>query len=214
MKIILIGPPGSGKGTQSKKVSEKMNIPHISTGDLLRDEVKNNTELGVKVNSIIKSGELVSDDIIFKVLEKRLSEPDCRNGFILDGFPRNLKQANMLEKFRIDIVIYLDVPDNEVINRISSRYQCKNCGAIYGYDKKPRVAGVCDVCNGELYQRNDDKPETVKKRLEIFHKDTEPVLDFYEQKGILFKVNGVDSKSEIEKKIMALINSRKLLKMS
>lgn len=201
MKIVIIGPQGSGKGTQAKILSSKLGIPHISTGDILREEIKGGTELGNKVKTLIEKGELVSDEIIFEILRKRISKPDCKNGFIFDGVPRTMEQAKMLEGIGIDKVIYLDIPDDISVKRISSRYQCKNCGTIYGHDVRPKVIGRCDHCNAELYQRDDDKPEAVKKRLEIFHKETEPIIRLYKQKGILIRIDGSQTIQDVARAI-------------
>lgn len=192
MKLVLLGPPGSGKGTYSSRIAKEFEIPHISTGDLLREEVKKGTELGERAKEYMNRGELVPNEIVLEILKQRLQQPDCERGFILDGFPRNLEQAKILGTIAtIDLVIYLDVPDEIIIERLSNRRICRECGAIYNLKSMPpKVPGKCDVCGSELYQRDDDKPETIKNRLEVYREQTKPLIDHYKEKGILaeFKI--------------------------
>jgi adenylate kinase len=194
MKLIFIGPQGSGKGTQAKILAEKLQIPHISTGDLFRSL---SGELKQKVDSIINQGNLVPDELTLEILKQRLNQPDTENGFILDGFPRNNNQAGLLETITpIDKVIEITLSDKEAIKRISGRVNCKDCNANFNEltSPKPKTQGICDLCQGKLVRRADDTKEAVKKRLNTYHSETEPILDFYKEK--LIKING---EQEIEK---------------
>ncbi|MEM0372626.1 MAG: adenylate kinase [archaeon] len=186
MKLVFFGPPGSGKGTYSTRVAEKLRIPHISTGDIFRDNVKKQTPLGKKVEDLLKQGKLVPDEITNEIVKKRLSESDCMNGFALDGYPRTMAQAKALDSYqKIDAVINIEVPENVIMRRITTRRMCK-CGASYNtLTLKPKKDGVCDKCSGELYQRSDDTEEAVKKRLEEYDKLTRPLLDYYSAKKIV-----------------------------
>lgn len=192
MRLILIGASGAGKGTQAKKISNKYGIPHISTGDILREHINLKTEIGIKVKSILDEGGLVSDQIITELVQIRISEQDCKNGFILDGFPRTLSQAKALEVITyIDKAIYIKVEDNHIIERLAGRRTCKSCSAMYHLEySKPRVSNICDVCGSELSQREDDAPEVIKERLSIFHELTFPIISYYREKGLLFEVSG------------------------
>ncbi|MEM1582121.1 MAG: adenylate kinase [Candidatus Bathyarchaeia archaeon] len=187
MRIIILGPPGSGKGTYASRLSVILGIPHISTGDMVREEIKAQTEIGKKIKEYSDRGELVPDEIIVRLLLERLRKPDAQKGFILDGFPRTFKQAEILEKIsEIDVVLNLNVPDEIIVQRLSNRLTCKQCGAIYNrLTLKPRVDGVCDVCGGELYQREDDKPEVIRERLNVYKRSTEPLINYYKEKGLL-----------------------------
>ncbi|MEM2941263.1 MAG: adenylate kinase [Thermoproteota archaeon] len=188
MKIIIFGPPGSGKGTYSSRLAPKLGVPHVSTGDILRSEIESGTELGRNISSYVSNGKLVPDDVVNKVIEKRLSMDDCKKGFILDGYPRTLQQAEFLDRIvKIDFVINLNVPDEVLVRRISSRLICRSCGAVYNkITLKPKTEGVCDKCGGELYQRDDDKPEVVMERIKIYEKEVIPLLEHYRKAGIVF----------------------------
>lgn len=193
MKLILLGAPGAGKGTQSAKISEKYNIPAIATGDILRGAIKEGTELGLSAKSYMDAGKLVPDDVVVGIIKDYLSTDACKNGFILDGFPRSIPQAEALDTMgvKIDVVLSIEVPDEKIIARMSGRRVCRGCGASYHVEYIPsKVEGVCDKCGGELYVRDDDKAETVANRLKTFHTQTEPLKDFYAEKGILVTVEG------------------------
>jgi len=211
VRLILLGPPGAGKGTQAKFVSQKFGIPQISTGDILRENVKNNTELGKKAKEYMEKGELVPDDIMIKLVKNRVQEADCKNGYILDGFPRTIAQAEGLEKAleneKIDGVIFVDVSDPIIVERLSLRRVCKNCGAIYHLKyTPPQKEGICDKCGGELYQRDDDKVETIKNRLKVYREQTEPLIEYYRKKGILFEINGENSVDNVNGAINEILN--------
>jgi len=191
MNIVLIGPQGSGKGTQAKLLKDKFKIPHISTGVMFRENIAKKTELGLKAKAIIDSGKLVPDEITTAMVKDRISKDDCRKGFILDGYPRNLSQAKALDTFaKIDYVVDVEITDALAIKRLSSRRQCRVCGAIYGIDIPSKKPGICDKDGGELYQRDDDKPEAIKKRLDVYHRETEPLIDYYKEKGVLVRIDG------------------------
>lgn len=187
MNITIIGPPGGGKGTYSTRISEKYGIPHIATGDIFRREVDEQSELGKKIEEYLEKGELVPDEIVNKVVRKRISEPDCKKGFVLDGYPRTFPQAKALEEMtKLDLVINLDVSEEIIIERLSNRRICKSCGKIYNLKSlPPEKEGVCDQCGGELYQRTDDEPEVIRNRLKEYKKRTQPIIDFYREKGIV-----------------------------
>lgn len=194
MNILFLGPPGAGKGTHAIDFSKKLGIPHISTGDILREAVKNGTPVGKKAKEFMDRGELVPDGIVVDVVIDRLKQKDCKKGFILDGFPRNLAQAEMLSgKLHVELTaaIYFETSEEIIMMRLTGRRLCKQCGA--GYHVKnipPKVEGKCDKCGGELYQRPDDKPETVKHRLEVYHQETETLLDYYRKRKLLVTVTG------------------------
>ena len=199
MKILLIGPPGGGKGTQAKKISSKYNIPQISTGDMLREHVKNLSPLGIQAKEFMDSGELVPDNLILEMMKKKLSDNECQNGYILDGFPRTLPQAEGLDKIldqinsKLNKVIIIEVNDSTIIDRMSGRRVHKNSGRIYHIKfNPPKNEGLDDITNEPLSIREDDKKETVKNRLEIYHDITKPLINYYNKKNILFKVNGED----------------------
>lgn len=194
--VILFGAPGAGKGTHAKRLSAILGIPHISTGDIFREEMERNTELGQKVRSYIEKGELVPDEVVNEVVRNRLAREDCKKGFILDGYPRTLPQAEALEKILTELslplkkVINLEVSEEEIIRRLSGRRICKNCGAIFHIiNMPPKKEGICDYCGGELYQREDDTPEAIRHRLEVYHKQTEPLLRYYRDRGLLVNIN-------------------------
>ena len=190
MNIIFLGPPGAGKGTQAQKICSALNIPQISTGDILRRAMKEGTETGKKAKSYIDAGQLVPDDVIIDIVKDRLQEEDCRNGYILDGFPRTVPQAEALDTFAvIDYVIDIDVADQVLVDRLSGRRVCVKCGATYHLSMLQGKT-TCDVCGEELIQRNDDKAETVLNRLEVYHAQTAPLIGYYEKKGLLKKIDG------------------------
>ncbi|MCQ2445268.1 MAG: adenylate kinase [Clostridia bacterium] len=208
MKIILLGAPGAGKGTQAEKIIEKLGIPSISTGNILREHLKNGTELGEKARGYMESGNLVPDDLIIDMLKARLSKDDCENGYILDGYPRTVAQAEALKDMgaAIDKVVSIETEDEAIIGRMSGRRSCKNCGASYHtLFNKPQKEGICDKCGAPLFQRDDDKEETVRARLVVFHEQTEPVKAYYEKEGILSKVDGMGTISEITERIFAAL---------
>lgn len=198
MNFIFLGPPGAGKGTLAAKVAGSYNIPHISTGDIFRAAIKNQTELGKKVKSIIDAGGLVDDATTCALVKERIAEPDTKGGFILDGFPRTIPQAEMFESVCPDVsVVNFDVSDEVVIGRLSTRRTCKKCGANYNIKTlPPKVEGVCDACGAELYQRDDDKEESIKHRMEVYREQTAPLIDFYRQKN---KITDIDGAAPMEK---------------
>lgn len=195
MRLILLGAPGAGKGTQAEIISEKYNIPTISTGNIIRAALKNGTEMGLKAKSYIDAGELVPDNVVIGIIKERLSEADCKEGYILDGFPRTIPQAVALDDmgFVIDAALSIEVADEEIVKRMSGRRVCEKCGASYHTEyKKPEVEGICNQCGGKLVIRKDDEPETVKNRLNVYHEQTEPLKDFYKSCGKLIIVEGQD----------------------
>ena len=216
--IIFIAPPAAGKGTQSKLVSEKYNIPHISTGDLLRSVIETGSDLGKNIKAEIDKGHLVSDEFILELLRQRLSKDDCRDGYILDGFPRNLNQAKEYDKLlellnkELGYVILLDLDKEIAKKRIVGRLSCKNCGTVYNElieDTMPKNKGICDKCNIELSKRNDDNEETFEERFDTYLKQTEPLINYYENKGCLYRVNSGVRKERIFKEIVRIIGSSK-----
>jgi adenylate kinase len=188
MKLVIFGPPGSGKGTYASRLQTRLGIDVIATGDLLREVMKENTSLGRKVKGFVEKGELVPDDVVLQVLKQRLSESPSEKGFILDGFPRTIEQAKALEKLvKIDGVIHLIVPDWIIIERLSSRRICRSCGEVYNIRfLRPKVEGICDKCGGQLYQRSDDMPDVIRSRIRVYEHQTEPILQYYERKGVPF----------------------------
>ncbi len=218
MRLILLGPPGAGKGTQARILTDKYGIPHIAAGDLFRDNIKNGTPLGKKVESILKAGTLVPDEITINMIADRLDQPDCKNGFILDGFPRNVAQAEALEKMlkakgiKLDAVVQMAVKDAELIERISGRFTCGACGEGY-HDKfkKPHDPHACDKCGAkdDFVRRPDDNAATVKTRLDTYHTQTAPILPFYESRGILKTVNGMAPMNEVTNQILAALEPKK-----
>lgn len=193
MKLILLGAPGAGKGTQAEVICKALNIPAISTGNIIREALAQGTEMGLKAKAFMDAGQLVPDDVVIGIIKERLAKDDCANGFILDGFPRTIPQAEALDAMGIviDRVIDIEVPDEKIAARMSGRRVCKACGSSYHLEyKAPKAEGVCDACDGELIQRKDDAPETVLDRLAVYHKQTEPLKDFYSKKGILRIVEG------------------------
>ena len=193
MKLILLGAPGAGKGTQAEIISEKYNIPTISTGNIIRAALKNGTEMGLKAKSYIDAGELVPDEVVIGIISERLSEPDCKQGFILDGFPRTIPQAEALDKMgiEIDAALSIEVADSAIVKRMSGRRVCEKCGASYHTEyKKPAKEGICNLCGGNLVIRKDDEPQTVLNRLNVYHEQTEPLKDYYKSCGKLLTVEG------------------------
>ena len=218
MYIILLGAPGAGKGTQAATLAEKLGAAHIATGDLFRQALEQGTELGMQAKSYMEKGMLVPDEITAQMVLDRISAPDCEAGIILDGFPRNLEQAEALDKAlagqerAIDKVVYIKVPEEELLKRLSGRWICRNCQAPYhAVDSPPKVAGKCDRCGGELYQRADDNAETIKNRLEVYSAQTAPLIDYYARAGKLLEVNGEGSVAEVSQRVVAALNSGKLV---
>ena len=212
MRLILVGPPGAGKGTQAVALAAHYKIPHISTGDIFRANLKNGTELGKQAQSFMDRGELVPDSVTNEMVKDRLGNSDLANGFLLDGFPRNTNQAEVLDvilkdkKMPLDAALELSIDNSEIIRRLSGRRTCRNCSATFHMDfEKPKVDGVCDKCNGELYQREDDKEEVITRRLEIYAQQTEPIISYYKKAGILKKMSAVGDVSEITQKVIALL---------
>lgn len=199
MKLILLGAPGAGKGTQAAVISERLNIPQISTGNIIREALKSGTAMGLKAKSFMDKGALVPDDVVIGIIKERLEKDDCKGGFILDGFPRTIPQAEALDEMGvvIDKVIDIEVPDDVIINRLSGRRVCEKCGRPYHIvDLKPKIDGICDVCTGALIQRKDDHIDTVKARLDVYHSQTEPLKDYYAAQGKLTIVEGQDKVEE------------------
>lgn len=199
MKLILMGPPGAGKGTQGEILEKRLGINTISTGYMLRNAIKEGTEVGKLAEKYINEGKLVPDEVIVEIVKQRLSQPDCEKGFILDGFPRTTAQAKALDDagVEIDKVLLLEVDDEMIVNRLSSRRECSKCGIPYNIvSKKPAVDGICDSCGGELIQRKDDVPETIQNRLNVYHEQTEPIKEFYQAKGILAVAKGEEELSD------------------
>ena len=210
MNLIFLGAPGAGKGTQAEIVSRRLSVPIISTGNILREAIKAGTELGLKAKSFIDAGDLVPDDIIIGSVSERLAQPDCAGGFILDGVPRTLPQAEALASLgiAIDFVIEIDVPDDEIVRRLGGRRVCSECGTPFHTEAKPPVnEGVCDVCGGSLVERADDAPETVKNRLSVYHRMTEPLIDYYERLGKLRRIKGAGDVREITRSVLAAIEA-------
>ncbi len=214
MKIIMLGAPGAGKGTQAKMIAEKYMIPHISTGDIFRANIKEGTELGKQAKEYMDKGQLVPDSLTVNLLLDRVAKDDCKNGYVLDGFPRTIPQAEVLDEAlsklgeNIDYAIDVDVPDENIINRMSGRRACVTCGATYHLKHiPPKKEGICDKCGSELILRDDDKPETVKKRLDVYHKQTQPLIDYYTNKGILKTVDGTKDMLEVFGDIVSILGN-------
>ena len=212
MKIIMLGAPGAGKGTQAKMIAEKSGIPHIATGDIFRANIKNGTELGAKAKEYMDKGLLVPDELVCDLVVDRIQQADCEKGYILDGFPRTIPQAEALENAlnaieqKLDYAIDIDVPDENIINRMSGRRACVGCGATYHVLFNPtKVEGKCDVCGESLILRDDDKPETVKKRLDVYHTQTQPLIDFYTERKVLVEVDGTQSMDKVFDDIMKIL---------
>ncbi len=208
MNLILLGAPGAGKGTQAEILCKKLNIPSISTGNILRAAIKDGTPTGIQAKSYIDAGQLVPDEVIIGILNERIACGDCANGFILDGVPRTIAQAEAMEKagIEIDAVIAIEISEDEILRRMSGRRVCEACGSSFNMDAiPPRVEGICDNCGGKLIQRKDDTPETVHKRLEVYHKETKPLVGYYAERGLLKVVETTDNKEGTFRRIMALL---------
>ena len=212
MKIIMLGAPGAGKGTQAKLIAEKYNIPHISTGDIFRANIKEGTELGKKAKTYMDKGELVPDELVVDLVVDRVAKDDAKNGYVLDGFPRTIPQAEALDAAlaklgdKVDYAIDVDVPDENIINRMSGRRACVACGGTYHIVHIPtKVEGICDACGGELILRDDDKPETVKNRLNVYHEQTQPLIDYYKGQDILVEVDGTQNMDDVFTDILKVL---------
>lgn len=212
MKIIMLGAPGAGKGTQAKKIAAKYQVPHISTGDIFRANIKNGTELGKKAKTYMDQGLLVPDELVVDLVVDRVNQEDCRNGYVLDGFPRTIPQAEALDKAltslgqKMDYAIDVEVPDENIVTRMGGRRACVGCGATYHLVYAPaKEEGICDTCGKELILRDDDKPETVQKRLNVYHEQTQPLIDYYTQAGILRKVDGTADIEDVFREITRIL---------
>ncbi len=214
MKIIMLGAPGAGKGTQAKKIAEKYHIPHISTGDIFRANIKNGTELGKKAKTYMDQGLLVPDELTVALVIDRVGQDDCKDGYILDGFPRTIPQAECLDAAlekrgeKVDFAINVEVPDENIVNRMSGRRACVGCGATYHIKYNPtKVDGVCDACGEKLVLRDDDKPETVQKRLGVYHDQTQPLIDYYTKSGVLKEVDGTVDMEDVFQAIVEILGA-------
>ncbi|QUI21498.1 adenylate kinase [Vallitalea pronyensis] len=214
MKLIMLGAPGAGKGTQAKRIAEKYDIPHISTGDIFRANIKKETQLGLKAKEYMDKGLLVPDELVVDIVADRLLEDDCKKGFILDGFPRTIPQAESLDEAlakmdtKMDYAINIDVPDENIVRRMSGRRACVKCGATYHLKySAPKKENVCDTCEGELIIRDDDQPETVQKRLSVYHKQTRPLIDYYQGKNILITVDGTVDIDKVTESIIDILGA-------
>ena len=212
MKIIMLGAPGAGKGTQAKMIAEKYSIPQVSTGDIFRANIKNGTELGKQAKEYMDAGKLVPDELTVKILLDRVAQDDCKNGYVLDGFPRTIPQAEVLENAlnelgdKIDFAVNVDVPDENIVRRMSGRRACLKCGATYHIEHiPPKQEGICDTCGSELVLRDDDKPETVQNRLKVYHEQTQPLIDFYTERKVLKTVDGTKDMKEVFADIIAIL---------
>jgi adenylate kinase len=212
MKIVMLGAPGAGKGTQASMIAENFGIPHISTGDIFRANIKNGTELGKEAKAYMDKGELVPDELTVRLLLDRVAQDDCKDGYVLDGFPRTIPQAEVLEKElektgdKIDKAVNVDVPDENIVRRMSGRRACLKCGATYHIVHiPPKKEGICDVCGSELVLRDDDKEETVKNRLDVYHKQTSPLIDFYSKRNVLETVDGTKDSKEVFEDIKKIL---------
>ena len=212
MKIVMLGAPGAGKGTQAKMIAERYGIPHVSTGDIFRANIKNGTELGREAKAYMDKGELVPDELTVRILLDRVAQDDCKNGYVLDGFPRTIPQAETLKKEldrlgeSIDFAIDVDVPDENIVKRMGGRRACVNCGATYHIEHvPPKKEGICDVCGSELILRDDDKPETVQNRLNVYHSQTQPLIDFYTAEGVLKTVDGTQDMKDVFNAIVSIL---------
>ena len=212
MKLILLGAPGAGKGTQAEILCKKLGIPTISTGNILRAAIKEGTPTGLKAKSYIDAGKLVPDEVIIGIVHERLAQDDCKSGYILDGVPRTIAQAEALEKagIRFDAVVSIEIGEEEILRRMNGRRVCEACGSSYNVEAiPPRVEGICDNCGGKLIQRKDDTPETVRERLKVYHTETEPLVDFYAARGLLRPVRSDDTKEGTTQAILAALGIEK-----
>lgn len=212
MKVIMLGAPGAGKGTQAKQIAAKYGVPHISTGDILRANVKGETQLGKKAQVFMDQGLLVPDELVIDMLMDRIAQEDCKNGYVLDGFPRTIPQAKSLDEAlskigeKLDVAIDVDVPDEDIVSRMSGRRACLSCGATYHVVFNPtKTEGICDVCGEKLILRDDDKPETVQKRLNVYHEQTKPLIDYYKTEGILKTVDGTVQMNQVFDAILQIL---------
>ncbi|WP_062207449.1 adenylate kinase [Streptomyces sp. NBRC 109706] len=213
MRIVLVGPPGAGKGTQAALLAEQLGVPHISTGNLFRANISEGTELGRQVESIMREGGLVPDDLTVAMAADRMAQPDAADGFLLDGFPRNIGQAKSLDAslaeagLRLDAVLDLEVPEDEVVKRIAGRRMCRKDSAhvFHVVNNPPRQEGVCDVCGGELYQRDDDQADTVRKRLALYHEETEPIIDYYREQGLVSTISALAPVPEVTRRALEVL---------
>ena len=212
MKIIMLGAPGAGKGTQAKMIAAEYGLPHISTGDIFRANIKEGTELGKEAKTYMDAGQLVPDELTVKILLDRVAKDDCKNGYVLDGFPRTIPQAKVLDEAltklgeKIDFAIDVDVPDENIVRRMGGRRACVTCGATYHIEHvPPKAEGICDTCGSELILRDDDKPETVSNRLKVYHDQTQPLIDFYTEKGVLKSVDGTVDMMDVFAAIKAIL---------
>ena len=212
MNLILLGAPGAGKGTQAEILCKKLGIPSISTGNILRAAIKDGTPTGLKAKSFMDAGQLVPDEVIIGIIGERLEQPDCAKGYILDGVPRTIGQAEAIEKagIKIDAVVAIEISEEEILRRMSGRRVCEACGSSYNVEAvPPKVEGICDNCGGKLIQRKDDTPETVRERLKVYHKETAPLADFYAERGLLKRVEVADNKEATNAKILAALGLSK-----
>ena len=217
MKIIMLGAPGAGKGTQAKLIAEKYGVPHISTGDIFRANIKNGTELGMEAKKYMDQGLLVPDELTVRILLDRVAQKDCENGYVLDGFPRTIPQAQVLDEAldklgeKIDFAVDVDVPDENIVRRLSGRRACLKCGATYHIAHvPPKKEGICDDCGSELVLRDDDKPETVQNRLKVYHDQTQPLIDFYKKKGVLRTVDGTRDMQDVFQVICGILDEKEV----
>ena len=207
MNIVLLGPPGIGKGTVAVKLSKKLSIPHIATGDMLRENVAEKTRLGLKAKSFMDKGLLVPDNIVIEMIKERMKKDDCKNGFILDGFPRTINQAEEIKDTKIDKVVNMQASDGVIVERLSRRRVCRKCDFIYHLDFiKPNREGFCDKCSGQLYQREDDKPKAIKERLKVYKEKTEPLINYYQEKGIIADVDGSGTPDDEFKAVLKAVS--------
>lgn len=214
MRLVFIGPPGVGKGTYAAAISQRFGIPHISSGDMIREEIKRDSELGRELRRYVERGELVPDELVTELVRTRVSREDCRRGFILDGYPRTLRQAEELDRMaKIDLVLNFVAPDEVIVDRIGGRRICRKCGAIYHVKYMPsKVPGVCDKCGGDLYQREDDRPEVVRRRLDVYRQQFAPILEYYRGRGLLVDVDASDQAEVVVPRVISVLRERGLFR--